>query len=151
MYNRAKHHPKKTKDMEAAIAVFSKWLNETYKQEKAAQRVFKPVPKKTIELFLPDLKRAKDVDTTFAELYVKLEPRKKLANVLVNDKEPGEADWDKARVDALSQLVPNEENDVGEDDLWDEDGSLSVFHMKLLSWAWTPLSDYKLRKEAGKA
>lgn len=151
MYNRAKHHPKKTKDMEAAIGVFSKWLNETYKKEKAGQRVFKPLPKKTVELFLPDLNKAKDVDTTFAEMYVKLEPRKKLANVLVNDKEPGEPDWDRTRVDALSKLVPDEKNEVDADELWSEDGVPSDYHLSLISWAWSPLSDYKLLKETGKS
>lgn len=151
MYNRAKHHPKKTKDMEAAMSVFSKWLNETYKKKKAEQRVFKPLSKKTMELFLPDLKQAKDVDTTFAEMYVELEPRKKLANVLVDDKEPGEPDWDRTRVDALSKLVPDEKNEVDADDLWSEDGAPSKYHLSLLSWAWSPLSEYKLLKQTGKA
>lgn len=150
MYNRAKHHPKKTKDMEAAIGVFSKWLNETYKEQKAAQRVFKPLPKKTMELFLPDLKAAKGVDTTFADMYVRLEPRKKLANVLVDDKAPGEADWDRTRVDALSKLVPDEANDVDAGELWSEDGVPSRYHLSLIAWAWSPLSEYKLLKETGK-
>lgn len=151
MYNRAKHHPKKTKDMETAISIFSKWLNETYKKEKAEQRVFKPLPKKTVELFLPDLKKAKGVDTTFAEMYIKLEPRKKLANVLVDDKEPGEPDWDRTRIDALSKLVPDEKNEVDADELWGEGGAPSDYHLSLISWAWSPLSDYKLLKETGKA
>lgn len=33
MYNRAKYHPNKTKDMEQAMEIFSKWLN-TYKKNK---------------------------------------------------------------------------------------------------------------------
>ena len=28
MYNRAKYHPNRTKDMEAAMKVFKKWLNK---------------------------------------------------------------------------------------------------------------------------
>lgn len=149
MYNRAKHHPKKTADMDAAIAVFGKWLNETYKEQKAAQRVFKNLTKKTMELFLPDLRRAKGLDTTFAETYVRLEPRKRLANVLVDDTKPEEPDWDKARLDALSKLVPDGEG-PDEDALWEKDGVPSQYHLSLIAWAWSPLSEYKLLKETGK-
>lgn len=150
MYNRAKHHPKKTKDMEAAMGVFNKWLKETYSKEKAAQRVFKPLSKKTMELLLPDLQSAKGIDTTFAELYVALEARKKLANVLVDDTKPGEADWDKTRVEALSKLVPDESNEVDDDLLWEKDGVPSSYHLSLIAWAWTPLTEYKLLKATGK-
>lgn len=151
MYNRAKHHPKKTKDMEAAMAVYDKWLKETHPKEKAEQRVFKPLlSKKVMELFLADLTKAKGIDTKFAELYVTLEPRKKLANVLVDDTKPGEPDWDKTRVDALSKLVPDENNEVNEDELWEKDGVPSDYHLSLIAWAWTPLSEYKLLKGTGK-
>lgn len=150
MYNRAKHHPKKTKDMEAAIAVFGKWLKETYPKQKAELRVFKPLQKKTVELFLADLQKAKGIDTTFAEMYVTLEPRKKLANVLVDDAKPGEPDWDKARVDALSKLVPDKTNGVAEDELWEKDGVPSNYHFSLIAWAWSPLTEYKLLKGTNK-
>lgn len=146
MYNRAKHHPKKTKDIEAAVAVFEKWLKQTYPKQKAEQRTFKPLSKKAVESFLPVLKKAKGVDTTFAEVYVNLEARKRLANVLVNDKEPGEPDWDKTRVDRLSELVPSKDNSVEEDELWTEDGEPSEYHLSLVAWAWSPVSEYKLLK-----
>lgn len=155
MYNRAKHHPKKTEDMKAAMAVFDKWLKETYPQAKAEQRVFKPLlAKKVVEQFLSDLQKTKGIDTTFAELYVTLEARKKLANVLVDDTKPGEADWDKARVDALSKLVGLDDennNTVDEDALWEKDGVPSHFHLSLIAWAWTPLSEYKLLKGTNKS
>lgn len=146
MYNRAKHHPKKTKDIEAAINVFEKWLKETYPKAKVEQRSFKPLSKKAVESFLPTLKKAKGVDTAFTEMYINLEARKRLANVLVNDKEPGEPDWDKTRVDHLSELVPNEDNSVDEDELWTEDGHPSEYHLSLVAWAWSPVSEYKLLK-----
>lgn len=150
MYNRAKHHPKKTKDMEAAMEIFHKWLKETYPKQKSDLRVFKPLQKKTVELFLPDLKKAKGIDTKFAELYVKLEPRKKLANVLVDDTKPGEQDWDKARVDALSELVPDKDNEIEESELWEKDGVPSNYHLSLIAWAWSPLTEYKLLKGTNK-
>lgn len=150
MYNRAKHHPKKTKDMEAAMEIFHKWLKETYPKQKSDLRVFKPLQKKTVELFLPDLEKAKGIDTKFAELYVKLEPRKKLANVLVDDTKPGEQDWDKARVDALSKLVPDKENEIEESGLWEKDSVPSNYHLSLIAWAWSPLTEYKLLKGTNK-
>lgn len=146
MYNRAKHHPKKTKDMEAAMAVFHTWLKETYPKQKAELRVFKPLQKKTVELFLPDLQKAKGIDTNFAEMYVTLEARKKLANVLVDDSKPGEFDWDRTRMEALTNLVPDENNEVDETELWEEDGVPSNYHLSLIAWAWSPLTEYKLLK-----
>ncbi|ROW08271.1 hypothetical protein VMCG_03154 [Cytospora schulzeri] len=111
MYNRAKHHPKKTKDIEAAQAVFQTWLKETYPKEKREQRSFKPLSKKTVEAFLPLLEQTEGIDTTFADMYVNLEARKRLANTLVDEKEPGEPDWDRTRTDALAKLYRFTEQD----------------------------------------
>lgn len=149
MFNRAKHHPKKTDDIKAAQAVFETWLKETYPKAKAEQREFKPVlAKKTMETVLPLLKQAKGVDTTFADMYVELEPRKRLANTLVDESQPGEADWDKARTTALSELAPEGEDDdtTSEDKLWGEDGKPSTYHLSLIAWAWSPTTEYKLLK-----
>lgn len=147
MFNRAKHHPKKTDDIKAAQAVFEKWLKETYPKAKSEQREFKPVlGKKTMETALPLLNKAKGVDTTFAEMYIELEPRKRLANTLVDDSKPGEADWDKARTTALSKLAPEGNDSIPEDKLWGDDGQPSTYHLSLIAWAWTPTTEYKLLK-----
>lgn len=132
------------------MEIFHKWLKETYPKQKSDLRVFKPLQKKTVELFLPVLKEAKGIDAKFAELYVKLEPRKKLANVLVDDTKPGEQDWDKARVDALSKLVPDKDNEIEESELWENDGVPSNYHLSLIAWAWSPLTEYKLLKGTNK-
>ncbi|KAK7747541.1 hypothetical protein SLS53_001796 [Cytospora paraplurivora] len=146
MYNRAKHHPNKTNGIEAAQAVFETWLKETYPTQKQEQRTFKPLlSKKTVEAFLPLFAQTEGIDTTFAEMYVRLEARKRLANTLVDDKEPGEPDWDRARTDALAQLVP-EDNQVPDDELWGEDGQPSRDHLSLIAWAWSPVSEYMLLK-----
>lgn len=149
MCSRAKHHPNKTKDIEAAIAVFEKWLGETYPRERAEQRTFKLLTKTTVRSLLPQLKQAGSLDTAFAEMYVQLEARRRLANVLVREKEPGQPDWDRTRVDRLSELVPNEKNNVDEGDLWTEGGRLSQYHLSLVAWGWSPVSEYKLLKTAG--
>lgn len=147
MFNRAKHHPKKTDDIKAAQAVFETWLKETYPKAKSEQREFKPVlGKKTMETVLPLLKEAKGIDTTFAEMYIELEPRKRLANTLVDESKPGEADWDKARTTALSELAPDGDDNISDDKLWGEDGKPSTYHLSLIAWAWTPATEYKLLK-----
>lgn len=150
MYNRAKHHPHKTKDIEKAIAIFGTWLGETYPKAKANQRVFKPLAKKTIEALLPDLEARSGVDTTFAEIYIGLDRKKRLANVLVDDNKPEGPDWDRTRVDALNKLVPDEDKEFDHEELWDKDGALSDYHLALIAWAWSPLSEYKLLKGAHK-
>lgn len=152
MYSRAKHHPNKTKDIEAAQAVFQGWLRETYPRQKREQRAFKPLSKKTVEAFLPLLERADGIDTAFAQMYVNLEARKRLANTLVDEKEPGEPDWDRTRTDALARLVPEEKDgdhdgQVADDNkLWGEDGRPTEDHLRLIAWAWSPASEYKLLK-----
>lgn len=147
MYKRAKHHPNKTKDIEAAQSVFQAWLKETYPKQKREQRAFKPLSKKTVEAFLPLLGRqAGAIDTTFAEMYVNLEARKRLANTLVDDKRPGEPDWDRTRTDALARLVPEDADQVADEELWGEDGRPAEGHLKLIAWAWSPVSEYKLLK-----
>ncbi|PSS03433.1 hypothetical protein BD289DRAFT_449529 [Coniella lustricola] len=150
MYNRAKHHPHKTKDIEKAIAIFGIWLAETYPKAKAEQRVFKPLSKKTVEALLPDLKARSGVNTAFAEIYIGLDRKKRLANVLVDNSKPAGPDWDRARIDALSKLVPDKDKEFDDQELWEEDGTLSNHHVALLAWAWSPLSEYKLLKGANK-
>lgn len=146
MYNRAKHHPNKTNGIEAAQAIFETWLKETYPTQKREQRAFKPLlSKKTVEAFLPLLAQTEGIDTTFAEMYVRLEARKRLANTLVDDKQPGEPDWDRARTDALAKLVP-EDDQVADDKLWGVDGQPSWDHLSLIAWAWSPVSEYRLLK-----
>lgn len=145
MYNRAKSHPHKTEDIEAAIDVFKTWVKETYPKQKADMRSFKPLlSKKTVDLFLDQLKAAKGVDTEFAEVYVGLEARKRLANTLVDETKPGESDWERTRYDHLCKLVPENGEKTDDADLWDGSGKPSKYHLDLISWAWSPLSERKL-------
>lgn len=155
MFHRAKHHPSRTADIDAAIAVFQTWLKETYPATKDAQREFKPVlGKAVVEELLPRMKKmkGKGVNTTFAEMYVKMEKRKRLANTLVNPEEPGEEDWDVKRMKALDRLVP-EGKEFSDEELWegeDGGGGPTNEHLKLIAWAWSPASERKLKGRMGK-
>lgn len=158
MYNRARHHPSKTEDIQAAQTVLHTWLEDTYPRQRRERRAFRPLlSKKTVEAFLPLLRLEQvrggggGVDTTFAEMYVGLGPRRRLANTLVDEGRPGEADWDRAREDALAGLVPegggggdDDEEKEEEEGLWGEDGRPSGSHLGLIAWAWSPVSEYKL-------
>ncbi|KAL9112984.1 MAG: hypothetical protein Q9227_002849 [Pyrenula ochraceoflavens] len=145
MFNRAKHHPHHTDDIEKAMAVFEKWLKETYPAAKASQRDFKPVlSKKLVRGFMDKLKSTKEIDTDFVETYIDLEPRKRLANTLVDPEKPGEADLEKLRYDALCKLVP-EGKDFEENELWASEGGPSKAHLELIAWAWSPVSERKLQ------
>ena len=145
MLHRAKHHPHRTEDIDKAISIFEVWIKETYPATKASQRDFKPVlSKKLVQSFMDKLKSTKGVDTKFAELYVDLEPRKRLANTLVDPEKPGETDWDKARYDALCKLVPDG-REFEDGDLWAKDGGPSKAQLELIAWAWSPVSERKLQ------
>lgn len=151
MYNRAKHHPHHTVDIDKAIAVFQTWLKKTYPAAKQAQRDFKPVlSKKIVQALLERLEQTKGVNTEFARFYVELEPRKRLANTLVDPEKPEEEDWDVRRGRALEKLVP-EGTEPDEEELWDEDGGPSDKHLKLVAWAWSPVSERKLNGRIGKS
>ena len=144
MFHRAKHHPHPTPAMDSAIQIFKEWLEVTYPAAKEARRDFKPLlSKKAVEQYSPQLKKA-GIDTTFAETYVSLAPRKRLANVLVDPHKPQEPDWERERADTLSKLVPvGQTYSADGKDLWDGD-SLSRKHLTLISWAWSPVPERRL-------
>lgn len=166
LYHRANNHPsiKKSKasddgpqGIRDALAIFKTWLDETYPASKAALRVsggFKPLLSKTVVTkIMPSLeaKKAKIGSDAleFAKLYTALAKNKRLGNVLLDDEKPGEADWEVKRYEALDSLVPEDKEDSKsweKAELWDGEGALSIEHLKLIAWAWSPLGDRGLAK-----
>lgn len=101
------------------------------------------------------------MNSTFAEIYTNLPKGKKLGNVLVDESQPGEADWEIRRYQALDRIVPEgmemeeekeeEEKEKEEEKgrswkelLWDEEGKVSEWHLSMIAWAWSPVSERKL-------
>ena len=85
----------------------------------------------------------------FAKLYTSLAKNKRLGNVLLDDEKPGEADWEVKRYEALALLVPEDKEESkswDKSELWDGEGGLSIEHLKLIAWAWSPLGDRGLAK-----
>jgi len=162
MYYRAKHHPSmknrvegsaKTSDMDAAMEIFRHWLDVTYPAERDGARAggFKPLLSKgCVERHLPSIEAEDGLDENakrFATFYAALPKGKRLANVLVNDKKPMEADWERLRYDSLLCLVPEGKVTASEwsrEELWADAGKVSRIHLSLIAWAWSPLSERKL-------
>ena len=159
LYHRANNHPsiKKAKASEEgpegirdALAIFKTWLNETYPASKAALRVgggFKPLLSKTVVTkIMPALEEKKSKIGSdaleFAKLYTSLPKNRRLGNVLLDDEKPGEADWEVKRYEALASIVPEDKEDSKsweKAELWDGEGGLSIEHLKLAAWAWSPI------------
>lgn len=143
LFYRAKHHPHHTTNIESAMNIFETWLKDTYPKSRGEERIFKPLLSKAIVgKHLPDIKAA-GIETNFADVYVDLAPRKRLANTLVDPVKPENPDWDIERYNRLCELVPDPEQEL-DDHLWNDDGSFSRFHLQLVSWAWSPAPMKKL-------
>lgn len=147
MYYRASHHPHKNAAIEAAMAIFKEWLDMTYPETKAGLRAndgFKPVLSKEIVSKYIERIRAElsEEEVHVAELYVNLKKGKRLANVLMDDKNPAGPDLDRARYDALDELVPEgQETSKGwqSGDLWQQNKTPTLLHLKMIAWAWSPV------------
>ena len=145
-----------TSDMREAMEVFRHWLDVTYPEAKASLRAggFKPLlSKKCVERFMPAIEENSAVSgkaKQFARVYVSLTKGKKLGNVLVDDSKPVEPDWERARYEALEELVPGGREGVenwSAGELW-EAGRPSKDHLNLISWAWSPVAESKLLEGA---
>lgn len=161
MYHRAKHHPamkKKTtgsaglSDMIAAMDIFRHWLDVTYPDARDAQRIggFKPLlSKKCVERYLERIEACTMIGNDakkFSRVYVDLPKGKKLANVLMDNSKPAEADWERKRYDSLDELCPAGEQAPSHaaSTLWTEERRPSPQHLALIAWAWSPVGESKL-------
>lgn len=156
MYHRASGHPHKTPSIEAAMAVLKEWIDDTYPAAKINLRAkggFKPVLGRDIVAKFIDRMR-KDLseeDRRFAEFYTVLPKGKRLANTLVKENEPAGRDWERERYEFLDTLVPkNKEvwNGWSYSELWDKQKRPTIGLLKCIAWAWSPVSEVRLRKLA---
>lgn len=163
MYHRAAHHPSMkragadTSGMQEAMGIFRAWLDETYPAQKGKLRGggFKPLlGREVVERYVARIMgEVEGEGRTFAGVYVGLGKGKRLANVLVDEAQPGGRDWEVARYEALDGLV-GEGKEVAKkweyDELWtkDDEGRRVVTqkHLSLIAWAWSPVSGKELLK-----
>lgn len=148
MYYRAKHHPhsKGNKNMEAAMAVFRKWLDETYPSERAIRPDYKPVIKREIvQRFFERMKSDPGIDESWAQMYVDLPKGKRLANTLMDDAHPEGPDMVTERDEHLTKLTGGRTDNIDED-LWDEEGkTVTAWHLRCIAYAWSPVAESKLK------
>lgn len=157
--------------MKEAIEIFEQWLSSTYPEAKEKMKTegrdFKPLLKKdVVKRYLDRIRALESSDSDdstegegeseekerrkrgveFAGIYVELPKGKRLANVLVNDEQPGGDDWDGLRCKELTRLRDErvEKSLEGEDGLWTEKGGASEWHLRCIAWAWSPVGERRL-------
>lgn len=136
MYHRAKHHPSSNDNIKAAIKIFEQWLTVTYPARKREEPQRKLLAKDVIEKCLPLLRaKVSEDDILWAEKYIKLERGKRLANTLMDDSKPGEADMEVIRQQVLKDLVGTGKGKAYKEELWLSDGSLQPKHARCLAYA----------------
>ncbi|KAF4550292.1 Hypothetical protein D9617_18g034830 [Elsinoe fawcettii] len=151
MLHRARGHAHKTAGIKEAIEIFQEWI-EGYKQRKSDLRQFpllsKPKVKSYLERYdegefgpkkeLEQVEGMKHAEE-FARLYVELEPRKRLANMLVDNAKPEGEDWDIRRYKHLCDLV-DEKKKWETEDLWIDERDRRPLgeHLVLIFWSWSP-------------
>lgn len=147
MYHRANHHPHSDKnaDMQAAMKIFRTWLDETYPKLRSEQKEFPLLKKEVVELYLPRIQNQASklgIDSKWAELYVALPKGKRLANVLMDDSNPAEADLTRVRQDVLEGIVKERGGEMpgkADEALWSDDGAQpSMMHLKCIAYGFSP-------------
>ncbi|GAB7345081.1 hypothetical protein MBLNU457_3485t1 [Dothideomycetes sp. NU457] len=146
---RARTHKHKTPGMEASMKIFQEWI-DTFGDQKAAVRPFRLLSKNNVKVYLERYDKGeygvegeadgelKDAEE-FARMYVDLEARKRLANILYDNEHPEREDWEVRRYKHLCSLVDEgKKYEVG--DLWiDElDRLPTKMHLKMILWAYSP-------------
>lgn len=154
MLYRAKGHPHKTANMMDAIEILQAWVN-AYPDKKAELRVFKLLPKDVVGRYMkfaedrPDLLNKEDAVESgvdrFAKLYVSLENKKRLANVLVDPTRPAEEDWEVKRYKFLCGHVSSERVEdlkTYPAQLWKDNTSREPTpeHLVMILWGYSPLN-----------
>lgn len=147
MLHRARHHPHATPEMQKAITILADWT-ATYKTRKSELLTYKLLPKAVVEKYLPSAESHNEdqenegdsVNTEFAVIYISLPPKARLANTLVNPKQPGEEDWEVCRYRALCALTHHQKRAFLAEELWDSDGVPSEIHLRMIMWSYSPAS-----------
>lgn len=128
------------------MGIFNEWLKSTYPQAKKSMRAagFKPVlSKDVVSAYASRCRKAMSAkDLRFLDMYVDLQKNKRLANVLLDDKKPGDKDWEQERYDVLCEIVPEGKEDVKKwtpEELWTEEKQPTDVHLRWIAWGWSPV------------
>ena len=129
MYNRAKFHPHRTKDMENAMFIFKDWLNN-YKKKK------EEYPFLSLRKILKYEKLAEkyNIDKTIFNMYKKINGKPyKLQYILINKNKPDGYDYWSFRNKIINNLKLNKNKK-----LFNNDGSPTKYHLYMIMCCFSP-------------
>lgn len=153
MYYRAKHHPHRTKEMEDAMKIFKKWLDNykkkhmkggmkyNYLKYNIVQKFQKLAEYYNISKVARGLEKPKSTDVGFLNIYKKYKKNpEKLMLIPVREKNPNGAKWDKTRTNRLNAKLGQMKKMKIK--LYHTEGILkglpTKMHTILIMWAYTP-------------
>jgi len=96
MYNRAKYHPHKTKQMEEAMKIFYKWLKKYPKLKKYEDKNYKFLTLEQIQKYekLIEIYKISDINKIFLQMYKKVNGKSnKLQYIPINPSKPDGQDY----------------------------------------------------------
>ncbi|PWN45756.1 hypothetical protein IE81DRAFT_167876 [Ceraceosorus guamensis] len=150
MLHRAKGHPSKTEGIKASIPIFQEWV-DSYQSRKSALRSFKMLKKDRVARYLKYVDehthysdKEWQASKSWAERYVALQPKQRLANTLMDEKDPAGEDLESHRYRVLHEIVPDVPRDAWQqEDLWADISKRipSGTHLKMLLYAYSPLGN----------
>lgn len=127
MYNRAKFHQHKTKNMELAMKIFKTWLKNYQSDNKFPFLDIKSIIK------YEDLAGKYNIDTTFLNIYKKYNDKPyKLQYVLLDDNKPNGYDYWSYRNYILNKIYDKNKK------LFNLNGTPTKYYLKLIMLAYSP-------------
>ncbi|XP_044743155.1 uncharacterized protein LOC123305493 isoform X2 [Chrysoperla carnea] len=135
-------NPKKEENLKEGMEVFDKWL-ENYRKTKMSKQNNLYIPLHTLEGFMPLLKHY-DIDNVFLDIYFN-ECKGDYKRLRQIKGENNDNTWDIVRNTAIKEL--KEQSEENEERLWTEDMIPSKIHAKMISWAYSPHKELRLRPQ----
>lgn len=153
MFHRAKHHPHPNARMEAAMKIFSEWLQQ-YPEKKRQLPHYKKASRPVVQLCLNHIENKQLLPEddellssqhfqqalTWAHVYINMPKGKRLANTLTTQ-DAQEPDMESLRLSSLQCLVPEDADEL-QNGLWrhsaGKDKQMSDLHLQWVLWAYTP-------------
>jgi len=149
MYNRAKYHPYKNKDMEDAMKIFEKWLKEYPKLKKDEDNKYQWLPLKIVKKYekiaekykvsevARGIKKGTKTDKGFLEMYKKvLGKQHKLQYIPVKENRPTGQDYWSYRIGFLNSRLGQMHK--AKTPLYYEDGLPTKQHIILIIHGYSP-------------
>ena len=132
MYNRAKFHPHKTKQMDEAMVIFHKWLKKYPKLKKYQDTKYKLLTLEQIEKY-ENIYKISQKYKQFLEIYKQVDGKAhKLQYILIKSDKPDGYDYLSYRIKFINSMLDKNIK------LYNLNGSLSKQHIILILNGYSP-------------